>query len=139
MGGRPQAAPGTALSLLFPMSHIIQERPCWRPAVRAIRPCPPARRLPPTPSVGPLPYWSHLEKSNRNRQPTDLGASHPPSRLQPSVLIPPGPTLVDTGHRSSAPRIGDISPVAPSALPPVVQIQLAEHPAPRPGTLDLTA
>lgn len=71
--------------------------------------------------------------------PAGLGASRPAPRLQPSVLVPPGPATADAARRSGAPRIGDVSPVSPTALPPVVVLQLTERPAPRPGVLDLTA
>ncbi len=86
----------------------------------------------------PSPYWSHLEKTNRAHPQPGLRSSCPAPRLQQSVLIPATPNLA-ADRNSSAPRIGDVSPVAPAALPPVVMIQTTQRPTPRPGCLDLSA
>jgi hypothetical protein len=60
-------------------------------------------------------------------------------RLLPSVPIPCDPRLADVGRASGAARIGDIAPVAPTALPPVVSIQTIDRPQAPPRRLDLSA
>ena len=79
---------------------------------------------------GPVAHWAYLERINRERpapRPTWPAFTLPPARQQ----TPPEPA------RSSAPRLGDVTPVAPRAAITSGRVRIVREPVTRPGRTDL--
>lgn len=122
------------------------QSPCFALAwaCRAARPwgcrAPVAARPYAPPLSGPAPYWNYLARTNQTHPQAlpeaPISRAHAP---EPTSIAPTASDAVNPAHRSSAPRLGDVSPVTPTAIPPVVMVQTTERPLPRPGMLDITA